>query len=133
MTQEVFRDFWSTPNRDIPVRIPRVPACSGRIWTISLVGFCRCQLLGALGSLCLTIRRSQQSETGGFILVPRSSWYRYSLLTKRLVGGSKFPLNDLTEHWSEPLAALLSRPEFMREFYVFEMFAVAIGRSVPSR
>jgi hypothetical protein len=40
---------------------------------------------------------------------------------------------NLTNHWSEPLAAVLSRSDFMREFSMFATLAIASGRSAPSR
>src|SRR5678816_106643 len=35
----------------------------------------------------------------------------------------------LTNHWSEPLVAVLSRRDFMRELSVFRLLASASGRS----
>ena len=39
----------------------------------------------------------------------------------------------LTNHWSQPLAAVLSRSNFMREFLMFATLAAASGGSVRSR
>jgi hypothetical protein len=49
------------------------------------------------------------------------------------MGGTRFPIDDLTNYWSEPLAALLSHSDFMREFGQFATLAAASGRSVHSR
>jgi hypothetical protein len=40
---------------------------------------------------------------------------------------------DLTNHWSEPLAALLRRSDSMKNFSMLATLAPASGRSVPSR
>ena len=40
---------------------------------------------------------------------------------------------DLTNHWSEPLAALLSCLDCMRELFIFSTPALASDRSVHSR
>jgi hypothetical protein len=42
-------------------------------------------------------------------------------------------LGTLTNRWSQPLAALLSRPDFMRDFYMFATLAAASGASALSR
>jgi hypothetical protein len=42
-------------------------------------------------------------------------------------------MNSLTNRWSQPLAAVLSRPDFMREFSMFATVATASGGSAPSR
>jgi hypothetical protein len=39
----------------------------------------------------------------------------------------------LTNRWSQPLAAVKSIFDFMREFSMFEMLAAASGGSAPSR
>jgi hypothetical protein len=41
--------------------------------------------------------------------------------------------NHLSNHWSQPLAALLSRADFMRRFPMFAALAHAGGVSVHSR
>jgi len=42
-------------------------------------------------------------------------------------------IDYLTNRWSQPLAAVLSRSAFMREFSMFATLAPASGGSAPSR
>jgi hypothetical protein len=39
----------------------------------------------------------------------------------------------LTNRWSQPLAAVKSRFDFMKQFSMFATFAAASGSSAPSR
>ncbi len=42
-------------------------------------------------------------------------------------------IQHLTNRWSQPLAAVKSRFNFMKQFLVFATLAVASGGSAPSR
>jgi hypothetical protein len=41
--------------------------------------------------------------------------------------------NRLTNRWSQPLAAVMTRFDFMKQFFVFATLAPASGGSAPSR
>jgi hypothetical protein len=41
--------------------------------------------------------------------------------------------NDLTNRWSQPLAAVESTFDFMKQFSMFAALAAASGGSAPSR
>ena len=42
-------------------------------------------------------------------------------------------MNDLTNRWSQPLAVVKSRFDFMKQFSMFAVLAAASGGSAPSR
>jgi hypothetical protein len=46
---------------------------------------------------------------------------------------SVFPPLHLTNRWSQPLAAVMSTFDVMKQFSMFAMLALASGGSAPSR